>query len=183
MKPASRPKATRAEVMGMIAPSGFKSNDKVFLVGIRGYYLNSMGKPGVNDLGIYDDAIFLVTPDSCYSFNANVDPSRQFPGVATLIPGVHRYKPGNHGISKPGGGYPAFRPATPDESLPVTRYGKTGIFKGIAINVHKGGYKTTSSEGCQTIWPDQWLEFYRLTRDAMQKEGQKEIDYILIFND
>lgn len=182
MKPAARPKATREEVMKIIEKSGFKSNDPVFLVGVRGYYRDTMGKAGVNDIGIYDDAMFLITPDACYSYNANTDPSKQRAGIACLVPGVHRYKLGKHGISKPGGGYPAFRPATPDESLPVTREGKPGIHKGIAINIHKGGYTTTSSEGCQTIWPDQWLEFYNKTTQAMGREGQKFIDYILVNN-
>lgn len=180
MKPQSRPKATREEVIAKITKAGFKSNDPVYVVGIRGYYLNSMGKAGENDLGIYDDAIFLITPSGCFAFNANTDPSREKPGIAKLCVGVHRYKLGKHGISKPGGGYPAFRPATHDESLPVTRYGKSGIHKGIAINIHKGGYTTTSSEGCQTIWPDQWLEYYSKVTDALRKEGQKEFDYILI---
>lgn len=182
MKPTKRPKATREEVLRMIAPSGFKSADSVFLVGIRGYYLNTMGKAGENDIAIYDDAIFVITPDSCYSFNANTDPSRQRPGIASLIPGVHRYKPGRHGISR-GKGYPAFRPATPGERLPVTRYGKEGIQWGVALNIHKGGYTTTSSEGCQTIWPDQWLEFHRIVTKALQREGQLEFDYILFAND
>ena len=64
-----------------------------------------MGKPGANDRGIYDDAIFINSPSGCMAFNANVDPSVFRPGVATLAPGLHVYKKGNHGISRPGGGY------------------------------------------------------------------------------
>lgn len=151
----------------------------MFVVGIRGYYRDTMGAKGKNDRGIYDDAIFVVGPETFAAFNANTDPSRHRPGIASLISGVHPYKPGNHGISRPGGGYPAFRPNTKGEALPVMRDGQDGIKQGIAINIHKGGYKGTSSLGCQTIPPAQWDAFYALTRSEMKKAGQKGFEYIL----
>jgi lysozyme len=138
-----------------------------------------MGAKGRNDRGIYDDAIFVVGPETFAAFNANTDPSRHRPGIASLISGVHPYKLGNHGISKPGGGYPAFRPNTKGEALPVMRDGMDGIKQGIAINIHRGGYKGTSSLGCQTIPPAQWDAFYALTRSEMKKANQKGFSYIL----
>lgn len=174
------PKITLPEVLQKI--KGFCFPELVYLFGIRGYYLNSMGKPGENDRGIYDDALILVGPNLYETYNANTDPSRFRSGIATLIPGLHYFKKGKHGITKPGGGYPAFRPATPDESLPVTRDGQKGVSKGIAINIHKGGYTTTSSEGCQTIYPDQWTDFISHAYKAMDREGQRVIPYILIEN-
>ena len=174
----TRPKITVAEALDIAKKNGV--TDQVFIIGIRGYYKNSMGKPGENDRGIYDDAIVLVGPEFYDTYNGNTDPSKYKPGIAKLIAGVHRFKKGNHGISRPGGGYPAFRPATPDESLPVTRDGKTGIFKGIAINIHKGSINSTSSEGCQTIYPDQWSEFRENAYIQMDVAGQKTIPYILI---
>jgi len=153
--------------------------EKVFLIGIRGYYQDSMGKPGVNDRGIYDDAICLVAPTLFLTFNANTDPSVYRPGIATLIPGKHLYKKGKHKITGPHP-YPALRPATPDEALPVMRDGKVGISEGIAINIHKGGYKTTSSEGCQTIYPDQWSAFIDTVYAQMDQFEQKTIPYYLV---
>lgn len=173
------PKITLPELQAKIPAFNFP--EVVYLVGIRGYYLNSMGKPGENDRGIYDDAIILVGPNLYETFNGNTDPSRYKAGIATLIPGLHYYRKGRHGISK-GSGYPAFRPDTADESLPVTRDGQEGIKKGIAINIHKGGYNTTSSEGCQTIHPDQWQKFITKAYKAMDLEGQRRIPYILILN-
>jgi len=153
----------------------------VFLVGIRGYYLDTMGVKGQNDRGIYDDAIILVSPTAYLTCNANCDPSVFRPGIATLKPGVHWYKQGRHGLSKgPGKSYPAFRPDNPEEKVPVTRDGETGDSWGIAINIHKGGYNTTSSLGCQTIYPDQWLPFQTLTYAEMDRHKQTRIPYILL---
>lgn len=171
-----RPRLTR---LAAIERVNITFPERVFLLGIRGYYLDTMGMKGGNDRGIYDDAIFLATPESFLSFNANTDPSVFRKGISVLKPGLHYYRKGNHGISKPGGGYPALRPATPDESLPVTRDGQ-GESRGIAINIHKGGYNTTSSEGCQTIYPDQWKEFKDVVYAAMDKYAQKRIPYLLI---
>lgn len=153
----------------------------VFLVGIRGYYLNTMGKPGVNDRGIYDDAIILVSPTAYLTCNANCDPSVFRRGIATLVPGVHWYRKGRHGFSKgPGKSYPAFRPDNPQERLPVTRDGQPGEHWGIAINIHRGSRTTTSSEGCQTIHPTQWLPFQVLTYAEMDRHKQTRIPYILL---
>jgi lysozyme len=95
-----------------------------------------------------------------------------------LKTGVHRFRKGNHGISKPRGGYPALRPANPKEELPVTR-DITGDDMGIAINIHKGSYKSTSSEGCQTIYPSQWDGFINLVYSEMSRYNQKTIPYLL----
>ena len=43
------------------------------VAGVRGYYKNAMGAPGVNDRGIYDDAIFVYTPSVMAAFNGNAD--------------------------------------------------------------------------------------------------------------
>jgi lysozyme len=155
---------------------------EMLVVGIRGYYRDSLGAPGVNDRGIYDDAAFVVGPETFAAFNANTDPSRLRKGVASLMPGCHPYKPGKHGISRPSGGYPAFRPATRNEELPVRRDGDEEIPSsrpGVAINIHRGGRKGTSSLGCQTIHPDQWQAFYAMTRSEMKKAGLARFWYVL----
>ncbi len=172
----TKPKITQTEALKFIHETIL---DEVFLVGIRGYYQDTMGKQGVNDRGIYDDAICLVAPNLFLTFNANTDPSVFRPGIATLVPGKHMYKKGKHKITGPNP-YPALRPATPDESLSVTRDGKDGVSKGIAINIHKGSYNSTSSEGCQTIHPDQWKEFIDTVYKQMDQFGQREIPYYLV---
>ena len=177
MLPPSRPQQAKSKTQALLTKA--RVDDAVALVGIRGYYRDSMGDVGKNDRGIYDDAIFLVSPNAYATFNANTDPSIRRAGIAVLKPGVHRYRKGKHGLSKPGGGYPALRPANPDESLPVTRDGQ-GDSMGIAINLHKGGYNTTSSEGCQTIYPSQWESFISLVYSEMDRAGQKTIPYLLV---
>jgi lysozyme len=177
MLPSSRPQQAKSKTQALLTKA--RVDDAVALVGIRGYYRDSMGEIGENDRGIYDDAIFLVSPNAYATFNANTDPSIRRKGIAVLKPGVHRYRKGKHGLSKPGGGYPALRPANPAEALPVTRDGE-GDSMGIAINIHKGGYRTTSSEGCQTIYPSQWESFISLVYSEMDRVGQKTIPYLLM---
>jgi lysozyme len=171
-----RPKITLQKAISLLEKP---ETEEVYLIGIRGYYLDTMGKPGVNDRGIYDDCICIVAPNLFLAFNANTDPSAFRESIATLIPGRHLYKKGKHKISGPNP-YQALRPATDDESLPVTRDGKEGVFKGIAINIHKGGYTTTSSEGCQTVYPDQWKEFIDTVYAQMKQFNQHYIPYNLV---
>jgi lysozyme len=172
--PSQRPVQTKDAILRLAKEKGVATG--VFIVAIRGFFRDSMGKPGQNDLGIYDDALFLVGPDYFKSFNANTDPSVDRKGIACLIPGVYRYKKGRHGISH-GAGYPALRPATEGEKLPVMRDGKGGF--GVAINIHRGGFTSTSSEGCQTIYPDQWQEFISNVYRLMDENGLDTVRYVL----
>ncbi len=187
MIPASPPLVKQAVVeahaVRAFLAAGNTAVPEVFVVGVRGYYRDTMGEPGRNDRGIYDDAIFVVGPETFAAFNANTDPSAFRSGVASLLPGVHWYRPGNHGITRPGGGYPAFRPATKDEALPVRRDGDPDVPStrpGIAINIHRGGRTGTSSLGCQTIPPSQWDAFHALLTLQLRKTGLKMFPYILI---
>jgi lysozyme len=187
MIPASKPRATRALIETLARSAWEKANGAApmpafYLVGVRAYYRDSMGEPGKNDRAIYDDALFVIGAETFAAFNANTDPSQYKKGIASLAPGVHLYKKGNHGISRPGGGYPAFRPATKDEALPVSRDGEPGLSSqdGIAINIHRGGNYTTSSAGCQTLPPKQWESFYALTCKELAAAGQKTFPYILL---
>lgn len=176
-KPPSRPQLSRTNLEHLIAGK-LSADYRVVLVGIRGYYQDSMGEKGKNDRGIYDDAIFVVAPDYFTSYNGNTDPSVARKGISVLKPGVHLYRKGKHKIASPNG-YAAFRPANAREALPVTRDG-IGDSEGIAINIHKGSYGSTSSEGCQTIYPDQWKEFQESVYKLMDQYKQTIIPYILI---
>jgi lysozyme len=165
---------------------------KVAVVAIRGYYLDSMGKRGRNDRRIYDDAMFVVHPDGVERFQANTDPngyrkgrgtgSRK--GMAMLRPGIHRYGKGLHK------GRQAFRQC---ERFTVIRdgappYEDLGYH---AINLHSGGYTSTSSLGCQTIPKSTWQRFKRSVYDLLDEYknpirqndwGQRvrSFDYVLI---
>lgn len=181
----TRPKASRDLIQAKLAEAwqkeyGTKPLPNLALVGVRSYYRDTMGRPGTNDRGIYDDALFVISDKVFKPFNGNTDPSIFRKNIATLIPGIHWYRKGNHGISRPGGGYPAFRPATKNEELPVERDGVKVPWPGVAINIHRGGVNTTSSEGCQTIPPSQWDDFYKSLSGEMDRLKLKEFPYVLI---
>jgi lysozyme len=186
--PQFRPQAPRHVVLAAAKTEWLKDSSRgpmpeVFLFGCRSYYRDSMGVKGKNDRNIYDDMMAIIGPESFVCFNANTDPSPWRKTVATLMAGVHIYKLGNHGQSRPGGGYPALRPATKNEELPVRRDGESQVpsaTPGVAINIHKGGYKTTSSLGCQTIHPSQWDAFYALVLMLMKQHSITRIPYILV---
>ena len=179
MVPNSRPQQAKEKTLAMVIRAGIE--DRVALVGVRGYYADSMGLKGKNDRGIYDDAIVLLSPSVHATFNANTDPSVYRKGIAVLKTGVHRFRKGNHGIGKPDGGYPALRPANAKEELPVAR-DKEGDSMGVAINIHRGSYNSTSSAGCQTIYPSQWNGFINLVYSEMARYNQKTIPYLLVEN-
>ena len=181
MKPTSAPQQSAAKTAAIIAANNV--TDAICLVGIRGYYKDSMGKPGINDIGIYDDAMFVVGPDCHVAFNANTDPSVHKPSIATLLPGVYSYTKGMHGLNrKP---YRALRQAS---DVQVYRDGHPGVIftdnpkNRFWINIHKGSRNSTSSEGCQTIWPDQWESFIALAYRLMDEQKTKVIKYILVEN-
>jgi lysozyme len=181
MIPKDRPRIERKDTMKLLASR--RVSDPVCLVGIRGYYRDTMGAKGKNDVGLYDDAIILVSPNAHVAWNANVDPSRlgwnanARKPMAQLKSGVYRYKIGQHGISR-GNPYKALVQAGPVTVLRGTGE-ETGYF---AINIHKGNRTTTSSEGCQTIPPQQWDAFIALTESELKRNNAKTLSYVLVNN-
>lgn len=178
MIPRSKPQQKREETLVTI--KGAKVVDPVCLVGIRGYYRDSMGAAGRNDVGIYDDALILVSPNVHAAFNGNVDPSRlgynpkAGKPMAQLKPGVWRYKLGLHGASR----------RNPYKAL--VQAGEVTVFRGtreetgwFGINIHRGSYNSTSSEGCQTVPPDQWPAFIALVEGEMKRANAKTLAYVL----
>lgn len=179
MIPKDRPQQKRDQTLAQLKAANV--SDPVCLVGIRGYYRDSMGAKGKNDRGIYDDAIILVSPNAHVAFNANVDPSaygknrKLGKGYASLKSGVYRYKIGQHGISR-GNPYKALVQAGP---VTVTRDGggeETGWF---GINIHRGSTTSTSSEGCQTLPPAQWPAFISVVETEMKRNNAKTVSYVL----
>lgn len=157
----------------------------VVLIGIRGYYQDSMGKPNMNDRRMYDDAAVWVTPKGHMTFNFNTDPNGyragegvgSKKGMASLKDGVWRYKMGTHYGSIP---HKAFRQAAP---VMVMRDGKSGHYSDFGwfgINIHRGGKNSTSSLGCQTVPSDQWDSFKALGYAELKGHNQSEFPYILI---
>lgn len=177
--PPARPRWTRDDVQLILSQHGVFDHlsEQVVLVGRRGYYRDTMGEPGQNDRNIYDDAICVVGPNSFATFNANVDPSAHRKNIAVLKPGAWKYKLGVHGLNKPASQrYKALVQAAP---VTVVRDGvgdDTGWF---GINIHRGGTTTTSSLGCQTIPPSQWLAFIALVESELKRAKQTTIQYVL----
>jgi len=166
--------------------------DAVSVVAVRGYYLDSMGKEAKNDRGIYDDAAFIISPDCFLSYNFNTDPSGYREGRASLeSPQIVKYVQGHHGYGKKSG-HAAFRQAS---NVVVRRDGGKGNGKRIEgteslfhdqsnrrfwINLHRGGYTTTSSAGCQTVPPAQWQSFFSTLQLLTKRHNQRSFQYHLI---
>ena len=176
--PPRRPRISLGEILLMA--QGRRPGDRVCLVGIRGYYLDTMGEPGKNDRGIYDDAIAICAPDRLVTFNANCDPALHMKGIANLKAGVYRYKLGIHGITRPK--HQQYRALVQDDDVTIIRDGE-GERKGFfGINIHRGGYQSVSSLGCQTVFPTQWVEFFSAVEGLMRDYAQTTISYILVEN-
>lgn len=170
--PSKRPEMPRSGALSILAAYGVKPP---VILGRRGYYRDTMGMPGQNDRGLYDDMIAVVTPRLYVTFNANTDPSRQGGRLAVLQPGAWEYKQGMHHPSNPNG-YPCLVQAGSVTVLRDNGVKESGEFY---IHIHKGGFNLTSSEGCQTIHPSQWTEFYELVCGEMEFYELEEITYCL----
>lgn len=183
MIPALLPQASREQIAGIVASHAgahhLHPDDSVVLVGVRAYYRDTMGAPGRNDRGIYDDAFFILSPGTFASFHGNCDPSAYRNHIASLKAGVWRYKPGIHGLSKPAAQrYAAFVQA---DEVTVIRDGEGEDSGWFGINIHRGGINGTSSLGCQTVPPqrDEWETFRALLNGELKRYGQKTFPYIL----
>lgn len=185
------PRLRESEIRKILDANGVDQS-KFSVVAIRGYYLDSMGKPGANDRMIYDDAHFLCWPDGSAAFVGNTDPNGfrkgsgtgSSKGMAMLKSGIHIYGTGLHKGTK------AFRGC---ERFTVIRdgdppYEDLGFH---AINWHSGGNTSTSSLGCQTnpasIWPivrDMGYQFLDLYKNPIRANDRGEkvrsFPYVLI---
>lgn len=178
MLPADRPQWKRERVIEFLELNGV-SLVKPAILFVRGYFMDSMGKPDQNDRALYDDAAFIYTPTGLVAYNANTDPTRYKHGVAMIKPGVYPFRQGWHKWGKKGA-HRAFRPATPDEALPVFRDGIEKPRPGIACNIHKGSAFHTSSEGCLTLPPNQWDDFRITGYSVMDSHNMDIIPVCLI---
>lgn len=151
----------------------------ITVIGIRGYYLNSQGKPNVNDLETYDDAIFtLIRGRLVGAYNANTDPSKTHADMAMLKEGIYQFYKGMHKNK-----YWAFRAYPEGVKLPCQRQDSHGIWHDSLcqlINIHMGYFNTTGSAGCQTIIKTQFPEFRDKVYNAMSVNAQKTITYLLV---
>jgi lysozyme len=159
----NKPQVKKSYIDKILTAKGIDTKKyPMLIIGIRGYFQDSLGEKGKNDRGIYDDALIIYTPNVYATFNGNVDPSVQFKtGRAVLKKGFYL----SHKFDIHGGTQSQY-PAICQRLAPVTviRDGQgehTGMF---GINIHKGGNTTTSSEGCQTLPPTQWDAFYQLAK-------------------
>jgi lysozyme len=181
MLPANKPLA--AGIKEYLGAIGDMNKYDVQLLGVRGYFKKTLGNPDSNDVGIYDDAIFVVTPEGVFGYNANTDPSVTRKGVAVLKEGgPYLYKIGMHNMKAP---YEALRQFG---RVTVIREGSTVEQTDTAaapfyIDIHKGGFGTTSSLGCQTIHPTQWPGFLTFVKGEVKKHAQTIIPYYLTIND
>lgn len=172
--PASRPQMGADTARKLVLAHGVTGPA---ILAQRGYYENTMGVPGKNDRGIFDDMIAVVTPRTYRTFNGNTDPSAPDTGtrLATLQPGVWDFKPGTHHPGTPKA-YPCLVQAGPVVVLRDNGVKESGEFY---IHIHHAGLYTTTSEGCQTIYLPQWPEFFQLVKGEMVFYGLTEIPYVL----
>lgn len=179
--PRSKPKLSRQKALELLGSWDF-SKYPIVVLGIRGYYKNSMGRPLLNDTGIYDDACAIITQTHFKVFNFNTDPSTIAEGRAMLEPGTwHSYKLGLHKnqylalVQRMG----KVKVKRQSKKSPKGYIYTSGFF---GINIHKGGTNQTNSLGCQTVPPSQWEDFINTCKVYQEDIGREDklISYKLI---
>lgn len=180
LTPKTKPLRSQKDVLDFLAKKKIDTS-KLCLLAVRGYYRDSMGVKGKNDRSLYDDAVFVVSPNVFASYNFNVDPNGYRigtgtgakKGMANLKEGTWKYQKGLHK------GYQAFTQAAEVTVIRdgVPPYEDTGFF---FINIHKGGYNSTSSLGCQTVPYEQWDAFKNLIYGELNRLSQKTFQYVLV---
>jgi lysozyme len=187
--PLSRPQASRDTVIRAATAAWRKKHDDsalpdFFVLAVRAYYRDTMGKPGVNDVGMYDDAFFIVSPHTFTAWNGNTDPSRygwnpNADGfMARLQTGCWKFVHWYHRQT-----YWAFGQGENEVTVDrIEADGKvhntiTGCY---GINLHRGGNSGTSSEGCLTVPREQWEAFHADLWHLMKFLKRPRVDLILI---
>lgn len=168
-----KPKITIEEIKAKLGAQ-YDALGGVFILAFRGYYKNTFGVKGKNDIGVYDDALIVIENNKIVgAWQFNVDPSTRRAGIASLVAGV--YKMVKHWHK---GRYPALQIVLDI----VTRYGFNNVlFTGRhGINLHWAGENSTGSEGCQTARKSDWKAIIKTIYDLMDKYKLKEITYALI---
>ena len=190
--PQSKPKASLSVVKFAAQDAWDDEHDalpmpETFVLLVRAYYDATMGKPG-NDVAMYDDAAFIVSPGHFSAWNANTDPSRYGWNagagkyMARLKPGCYTYRRLKHKMNSPSG-YMAFgqgdKPVTVERIKEDGKVAKeeTGCF---GINLHRGGINGTSSEGCMTIPTGQWPIFDQTLANVLKARDILEFTLILV---
>ena len=180
--PPSRPHRNKEKLEAALEHYKLKL-DKPYLIFIRGHYLDSLGKKGTNDINMYDDAVYLISPRIVDSWNANTDPSfvnKNGRDLAMLNLGQYKFYKGKHR-----GRYYALRTFPEGKELYCTRNGKVSTCS--HINIHRGGMNmsdagVTWSEGCLTIPSMQWTDFITRVYAEMANVKLKVIDALLLEN-
>ena len=201
---SNKPKAHRGLIDRLALPVWQAENPgrpmpQVYFVMVRGYRTRTMGDPGRNDVGIFDDAAFLCTPTLYLAEDSNTDPSRLGwnPGVGKpygmlksnrvwwFYPGAHK------------GHRPSFRQADDAEvamNLGIPHEGKFEVTRMWGhgdprnydewghqqVNIHRAGMSATSSWLCLTVPLDRCDAFLQIATDDLKRHGQKTIPVILL---
>lgn len=185
----SRPQIARTRLLELLTAQAFDVNKilaaNVALVGLRGYFADSLGVKDQNDFNLYDDAMLVLERGEIIGrYNANTDPAQR-EGRAMLAPGRYLFYRGKHK-----GRIDAFRAYPEGAVWPCWRLRNGQLERSTCshINIHDGGLTNTWSEGCQTlpgkraaaVWGDQFAAMRDQVYQLMRNYKEDVIAYYLL---
>jgi lysozyme len=184
--PPKKPEIALKEIQKLMKRKGYDeivAPTTPYCVAIRGYYLDTMGVKGKNDLNMFDDMVAWVWPSGIATFNFNTDPTRfgynknAGKNMAQLVPGIYRFVKRKHknqyaAFGQGGNMVAVYRR---DSSGKITTV-EEGLF---GINIHKAGATTTSSEGCLTVPISQWDQFKTLGYSLLERNSTQGFPFVL----
>lgn len=165
------PNWSRHRIEVLLESNGIVS--PVAVVGVREFFPR---EPYVVD--IYEDAVFVITPNTLASFNSSLGVVGPTAEAQTLLNGKWQFKKGAYGASRAKKfQYPAFVQHGAVTVVKNNGHEETGM---VGAEICRGSLTRRDPYGSHMIHPYVWDSFYSLVSDSLFLFKMQSFPYLLV---